>query len=79
MYMYCMYVYPGPNYSRVSPNTKSDVLVLHCSRQIHSDITQFSVIRFGFFNSESGRTFLKNRQKMPHWQKFNKGDFAVKE
>ena len=50
------------------PNTKSDVFVLLYSRQIHSDITQFSVTRFGFFNSESGRTFFKNRQKMVHWQ-----------
>ena len=46
------------------PNTKSDVFVLLYSRQIHSDITQFSVTRFGFFNSESGQKKFKNHQKM---------------
>jgi hypothetical protein len=30
------------------PNTKSDVFVLLCSRQIHSDITQFSVYPLWF-------------------------------
>ena len=37
-----------------------------------------SILGAGHF-AESGRTFLKNRQKMKKKKKFNKGDFAVKE
>ena len=55
---------PSFNTIDAGPNTKSDGFVLLYSRQIHSDITQFSVTRFGFFNSESGQKFFKNNQKM---------------
>ena len=36
-----------------------------CNIEIHSDITQFSVTRFGFFNSESGQ---KNNLKTTKFQ-----------
>ena len=45
------------------PNTKSDVFVFLRSREIRSDIIQFSVTCFGFFSSESDRKILKTAKK----------------